>query len=80
MRYFMGTRVQSLIYFHDNPASILTILSVAVGSNDASRAVMDIPREAPKPYLRESNFAHVFEGGAENENPPKSVGRQATGV
>ena len=26
-----------------------------------------MPREAPKPYLRESNFAHVFKGEAENE-------------
>ena len=25
-----------------------------------------MPREAPKPYRRESDFAHVFEGQAEN--------------
>ena len=54
-------------YFHDNPASILAILSVAVDKNDESRGVMDMPREAPKPFLRESNFAHLFEGEAENE-------------
>ena len=26
-----------------------------------------MPREAPKPYIRERNFAHVFEGEAEDE-------------
>ena len=44
----------AICFSHDNLASILTLLSVAVNSNDVSKGIMDMPKEKPKMNLRAS--------------------------